>query len=129
LGSTFDSDGNFYVSSSNRIVRRTPDGTISTYATGFSLAAGKVFKSNGVLLVADYNLSRISEIAIDGTVTTLISGNGINGPAGIALDDNETIYVGNFNDGNIIRIDADGNNPSIIAKPSNLIGSTPFMQR
>src|SRR6056297_3440789 len=40
LGSAWDDDGNFYVSSSLRVVRRTPDGQASTFASGFSLASG-----------------------------------------------------------------------------------------
>ncbi len=121
LGTVFDGDGNFYVSSSQRVVQRTPDGQTSNYATGFSLAAGLVFDEGGDLFVADYNLSRISRVTPDGTVSVFASGGEINGPAGVAFDSQGRLYTGNFNDGKIIRFDGDGNQ-TLIAQPGNQVG-------
>ena len=59
LGSTFDSAGNFYISSSTQVLRRTPSGEVSTYADGLSLSAGLTFGPDGLLYGADYNRSSV----------------------------------------------------------------------
>ncbi len=121
LGSAFDAEGNFYVSSSARIVRRSPDGQQSDYARGFSLSAGLAFDDSGNLYAADYNLSRISRIAADGTVTVFSQGEELNGPAGVAIDSQGRVYAGNFNDGKILRMDSSGAQ-TLLARPDAQVG-------
>ncbi len=121
LGTVFDSNENFYVSSSTRVVQRTPDGQTSDFASGFSLAAGLVFDAAGNLFVADYNLSQIFQVTPAGVVSVFAEGDELNGPAGVAFDSQGRLYAGNFNDGKIIRFANDGAQ-TLIAEPDNRVG-------
>lgn len=121
LGTVFDDAENFYVSSSTRVVQRSPDGQTTDYANGFSLAAGLVFDSAGNLFVADYNLSQIFQVTPGGSVTVFAQGDELNGPAGVAFDSQGRLYAGNFNDGKIIRFSSTGEQ-TLIAKPGNRVG-------
>jgi len=121
LGSTFDSAGNFYVSSSTQILRRTPSGEVTTYADGLSLSAGLTIGPDGLLYGADYNLSRVFRVSANGEVTTLAQGDQINGPAGIDFDSAGNLFTANFNDGKIIQVGNDGEQ-TVISTPAPQIG-------
>ena len=121
LGSAWDTDGNFYVSSSLRVVRRTPDGQAATFATGFSLASGLAFAADGTLYVGDYNLDQVSTVTPGGIRTTFSIGGSLDGPAGVVIDSQGQVYAGNFDDGNIIRFGNDGGQ-TIIARPDAQTG-------
>jgi len=121
LGTAWDTDGNFYVSSSLRVVRRTPDGQTATFATGFALASGLAFAADGTLYVGDYNFDRVSTVTPDGIRSTFSSGGSLEGPAGVVIDSQGRVYTGNFDDGNIIRFGNDGSQ-TIIARPDAQTG-------
>ncbi|MEN1727971.1 MAG: SMP-30/gluconolactonase/LRE family protein [Pseudomonadota bacterium] len=121
LGSVWDDAGNFYVATGQRIVRRTPDGQTTTFASGFSLASGLTFGPDGTLYAGDYNLDRIATVSPSGVVTTLSNGGSLEGPAGVVIDSSGRVYAGNFDDGNIVRIDGQGNQ-TVIARPATQTG-------
>lgn len=87
----FDSAGNLYVSNfSGNILRITPAGSVSEYATGLFSPEGIAFDSNGNLFVADRNDRKLIRIAPDGSSTTLLTG--IIGIRSVAVDASDFVY-------------------------------------
>lgn len=84
-------NGDIYVSGGNKIVRVTPEGAVSDFATGFVSANGSQFDSHGNLFVADYDGSAVRKITPDGVMSTFASG--LNGPASIWVDKDDNLLV------------------------------------
>lgn len=93
-------DGNAYVADfgmtlpgngGTTVFRVTPQGTITTFATGLVGASGNAFAANGDLFQSNIGASRVSRITPDGTVTTYAS-TGIVAPVGVAVDAEGTMY-------------------------------------
>lgn len=112
---TVADNGDVYVSGGSfakNIVRITPEGLVSEFATGFESANGSDFDSAGNLYVADYRANAVRRITPDGTVSTFASG--LDGPAGIYVDNLDNVIVGlfgaNFSGtaGTVLRISPDG---------------------
>ncbi|MDE2933425.1 MAG: hypothetical protein OXS47_06090 [Chloroflexota bacterium] len=84
----------------------------------FSLYGHIAMDQGGNIIVADTNNHAIRRIASDGTVTTIAGGNGpgildgpceeaqFNYPQGVAVDENDLIYVSERNSDRVRRIDA-----------------------
>ncbi len=75
----YGSDGNLYVSSpeNQAVLRITPAGTVSTYATGLEGAGALGFGPDGVLYVTTRNAAGVfalRKVALNGTITTLLDG-------------------------------------------------------
>jgi len=133
-GIVVDAAGNLYVDDTdNYAIRKiTPDGTVTTIAgNGVSGYAGGIgtaatfgdpmqiaIDSNGNLFVADAILYLIRKVSPSGEVTVL-AGNGLPGstngigtgatfglPEGIAVDNADNVYVADYNNNNIRKIDA-----------------------
>jgi sugar lactone lactonase YvrE len=79
-GLAFDRDGNLYVggsgppAGSGNITKIAPDGTQTTFASGFSEVRGLAFDSGGNLFVADKGAGVIYKITPNGTVSPFMSG-------------------------------------------------------
>jgi sugar lactone lactonase YvrE len=115
---TTDSSGNVYVADSdNNVVRKinVSTGIVSTYATGFSSPSGIAFDTNGNLYVSDTNTHLVRIVDTSGNVTTLAGDrrgyeNGeallsrFNSPASIAIDLNGIVYVTDYSNNTIRRI-------------------------
>ncbi len=108
-------NGDVFVSGgplTNSIVRITPEGVVSEFATGFQSANGSDFDSVGNLFVADYEANEIKRVTPDGTVSTFSSG--LDGPAGVYVDREDNVIVGlygaNFSGkaATVLRITPDG---------------------
>ncbi len=137
-GVTLDRNGNLFVSDTgNHTIRKiTPAGVVTTIAgragqSGFAdgPSSSALFNSplgiavapNGTIYVADSGNHVIRAISAGGTVTTLAgsaenwgseNGSGtnarFNGPVGLALDDQESLFVADSNNHTIRRITPDG---------------------
>ena len=105
-------DGDIYVSGPGSIVRVTPEGDVSLFASGLVSANGSHFDSKGNLFVADYDGNAVRKITPDGVVTTFASG--LNGPAGVWIDNNDNVLVSVFGAGfsgtgaTVLKITPDG---------------------
>lgn len=86
-GIAFDASGNLFIanSGSNRILKVTPSGIKSVFATsasGLNAPHGLAFDSSGKLLVANYGGGNILKFAANGVVSTFASG--LTNPVSIA---------------------------------------------
>ena len=70
----FDTSGNLFIAASSDVNKVSPDGTISTFATGFSLVSGITIDALGNLFVTDKFNRSINKISPEGVVTTFVSG-------------------------------------------------------
>ena len=116
-GLALDGDGNLYVvdftssSSTHRIYKVDQEGVKTTYGPFVPGASGIIFDPmSDTLLVSQYTntTNSISKLAPDGTLVPFCSHPLLNGPVGMAYDEENNLYVANFNDGEIYRISNDG---------------------
>jgi len=150
-----DGEGNIYVAdfgillnnaNGTQVLKVTPEGVVSVFATGLSGASGNEFDDDGNLFQSNIASGVISKILPDGTVTTFSTGHA--SPVGIAIDDAGNVYVSNcgaasirrvtpagvstvfsssglFNCPNGLTIDADGNLYAANFGNGNVIKITP----
>jgi sugar lactone lactonase YvrE len=136
-GAVFDSQDNLFVSdqSNHKIRKITPDGTVTTFAgsgsigsadgmgtaASFYYPAGMAVDADDNLLVADYGNNKIRKITPDGIVSTF-AGTGIagaaegdvstaqfNGLTGLCVDNSGTVFVADYYNNKIRKIDTLGN--------------------
>jgi sugar lactone lactonase YvrE len=95
----------YYTNSGNDQLIRVLDDTSENIAS----PAGNIeFNAEGVGFFASYNQSTIYRLNLDLSVDVLSQGGDLNGPVGLALDEEGNLYAANFNDGKILRINSDG---------------------
>lgn len=108
-GIRFDSSGALYVADlgNNRIRKITPDGNISTFASGLNAPRNLAFDAHGNLYVSEFNGNQVTLVGADGSRTPFagngtagFSGDGgravdaeLNGPAGIAFDPSGNLFI------------------------------------
>ena len=106
-GNVFDDEGDLYQSDirNARVVRVTPDGTVSTFIEGDLRApVGLTFDADGALYVSECNTNRISRSAPDGSsFAPFATGPMFNCPNGLTTGPDGHLYAVNFSDGNVIR--------------------------
>ncbi len=110
LGMAFNAAGDtLYVvrsSLAGPIRKVAPDGTHTLLANGFNQPTGLAVGPSGDVYVTD--AASVTRVAPDGTKTVLTSDPVLNRPHGVAVDENETVWVASAHDGNIYRLDQDG---------------------
>lgn len=136
-GAAFDTHNNLFISdqSNHKIRKITPDGTVSTFAgsgimgaidgvgiaASFYYPAGMTVDANDNLLIADYGNNKIRKVTPDGIVTTF-AGTGVagsqegttltaqfNGATGVCLDSFGNVFVADYYNNKIRKIDVLGN--------------------
>jgi len=125
-GVVLDSSSNLYVadSSNNTIRMITPQGNVTTFASGFNSPCGIALDSSNNIYVADSSNHKIRMISPLGNVTTLaggglsgslsgsLNGNGTNAlfsnPRGVAVDSLYNVYVADTGNYNIRKITPGG---------------------
>lgn len=106
-GIAINSVGDLFVANSwgQTILRMTPTGATSVFATGLS-AWDLAFDSNGNLFDADFGSGNIYEFSANGTRTTFASG--LIHPAGLAFDSLGDLFVSDYGNGNIYEYTTNG---------------------
>ncbi len=123
-GLDVDAAGNIYLADfgaslggtpGTRVLRITPAGEASTFATGLLGASGNVFDSQGVLVQSSIAGGRVDRISPDGTVSPFATG--LRQPVGIAVVPGDTLFVVNCGDRSIDRITPDGTRSAFVSDP------------
>ena len=121
-GVALDAAGNLYAADASRVQKITPEGVISTLASGFSNLQGMAIDTQGHLFVAEYSGHRIRKITPQGVVTT-VAGTGTNSfggdnglavaaqlsnPQGVAVDGAGNLYIADTGNHRIRKVDTQG---------------------
>ncbi len=95
VGIAVDSKGDFIVTSEGRILRVTPDGTVTKIKEGSPLVtpSGVAIDSDGNFIVTDNSAHAIFKVTPGGVVTTVESGYKIINARGIAVDSSGDFIV------------------------------------
>jgi len=105
LGLAFDSTGNLFVASfSGKILKFTPGGVHSTFASGLSDPEGLAFDRAGNLFVSD--IGNIYKFSPSGARSTFASG--LNRPVGLAFDIAGNLFAADQAGGKIYRFTPSG---------------------
>lgn len=110
-GMDFDSEGNLFVADNlgHKILKITADGTVSEHVTAINRPSGILkMRDSDTLLVTRYATNIIVKIAPDGHIDTLSQGGLLDGPVGLAYDDEGNLFTSNFNNRRLISIQPDG---------------------
>lgn len=116
VGMGFDSKGNLFVANymGNSIFKITPDMEVSTFAKGLDGPSGLVVNKNDEIFVSLYGANfsgtggKILKFQQDGTFVDYTKGNGLQDVIGITLDESDNIFVSNFKDGFLFKVNMDG---------------------
>lgn len=141
-GIAIDASGNLYVADTNRdsggaVLREiTPDGTVSTFATGFVDIRGVAVGGGGTIFVCDVGDNTIRAVASDGTVSLYAgvpartgSNDGpaatarFNLPSALAVDGAGNLFVADFGN-SVIREVTPAGNVTTVAGLATVVGST-----
>ncbi len=128
-GNEFDTHGNYFQSSiaGHRINKVDTLGVNTVFADaadGLVQPVGIVFNSAGDLFVCSFGTNQVLKFdtAGNGSVFADNSTGLLTRPSGIAIDDDENLYVINWGGGAVIKILPDGT-PSLLANLSGLNGT------
>ncbi len=119
-GMAFDSEGRLYMADNqgNRIYRIASDGSTEIFVNNFFSPSGLIFEQDSdTLIVTSYEGDKIVKIAPDGGEQDFATGSLLDGPVGLCYDDEGQLYVGNFNNRRIMRIEDNGD-LTTISQPS-----------
>ena len=113
-GVEVDAEGNVYMGdmgpapdrTGTTVYKITPQGEVSTFATGFLGASGNAFDSKGNFFQSNLRRHSVSKVSPSGEVSTFVEG--VIAPVGIAIDDEDNLYVANCGGGSIQKVTAAG---------------------
>lgn len=108
-GMAFDSNGNMFMCDNigNAIYKIDNTGAVlDTFPTQGPSGIIKDIASDTMIFTAYAPQSNLNKLAPDGTISSIHSGNPLNGPVGLAYIASD-LYVGNFTDREIYKIEAD----------------------
>lgn len=129
-GLEFDADSNLVVCDhfGNTIYKVPPGGGTPVVFVENIITPAGVIKDplSDTLYVVQYNTNQLVKVASDGSVVPFIDGNNMDGPVGLAWDDSNRLYVANFNDGKIFRVDGNSLN-QIATIPGNSFSAIGFI--
>lgn len=129
-GLAFGPGGDLFVASYYDFAQRrgrlsavASDGTVRLYAradTLTSLSGVAYDAANDDLYVTSYDGNWIKRVTSDGAFVDVVAGDSLDGPAGLAFDDQNRLHVANFNDGEIYRVD--GGDLALVAEVGTPVG-------
>lgn len=109
-------DGWLYMADNrgNRIYRIASDGSKEIFIDNFYNPSGLIFEPDSdTLIITSYFGNKVVKAGPDGKYVTLATGSMLDGPVGLCFDDKDQLYVGNFNDRLILRVDDNGDQTRI----------------
>ena len=123
VGVAIDANNNVFVNNyqSGVLSKITPDGTKTAFATDLNGPAGLAFDSNGYLYVTEYgsNFSgagaRIMRISPTGEKEVFAEGAPLADAIGIAIDENDNVYVTNWTGSQVFQIRAGSSDIELFA--------------
>lgn len=118
-GLAFDSDSNLIAvdNTGNRIYRVHADGSKDTLVNFLPGPSGIIREKNGNgFIVTSYTTHKLWKLSDDGTLTDYLEHPEFNGPVGLCYDDDQNLYVANFNDRKIFKVSPD-DSISFFARP------------
>lgn len=123
-GLDFDSEGNLYVcdftstAANHQIYKLNSLGEKTAYGPTISGASGILFDPlSDTLYVSQYNGNNnsIVKLAPDETLVPFCTNSNLDGPVGMAFDDNHEFYTANFANGEIYKITHGGDSVTLLA--------------
>ena len=118
-----DAAGNLFIADGDnqRVLKIAPNGTITIVASGLSLPQGMAEDGAGDLFIAT-NQNQILEIPAGCTTSAcqqlLPNPLGLNSELGVAVDGTGNLFVGDFLDGKVAEIPANGGPQTIVYNPT-----------
>ncbi|MEO0557038.1 MAG: hypothetical protein AAF170_02520 [Bacteroidota bacterium] len=110
-GLSFGPDGSLYAANYGRgqIRKVLPGGASSVFyqASGTTLSGVAYDLQNDVIYIASYDGDWIRRLSTSGEATEIELG-GLEGPAGLAFDDQNRLHIANFDNGRIFRFTGSG---------------------
>ena len=119
-----DSQGNLFVADHMRsqIWKVSSFGKVTLF-TNIPRPSGIIkMPTSDTLLITSYTQDRIYKVAPDGTSSLYLIGGLLDGPVGLTYDDEQTLYIGNFDNGRILKVDSTGNLVEVVALPGGSLG-------
>lgn len=103
-------DGALYTACWNdlSVHRTTLDGDDSVFSSAGDFPTMLIFAANGDLIVNNWNASTLDRITPDGDRALFSTHDAYLGPHGMAWGDDGALYVGNYYDGKVFRVDDAG---------------------
>lgn len=98
------------------------DGVVSTFATGFNAPVGLVNDPDRGVFVANCGSHTIALVSDGGVVSEFAASDLLKCPNGIAMAPAGDLYVSNFYNGDLLRIDGDGEVHPFVSLPGNNLG-------
>lgn len=119
-GLVYDTNGILYMADNlgNKIYKIHPDGTSELFVN-FVNPSSLIFDiDSDTLIAASYLQKKIVKIAPDGSIKNWSTGGQlIGGPNGFVYDENNNLYVCNFDDRKITKINSDGSQTPLAQAP------------
>ncbi|QIE59652.1 T9SS type A sorting domain-containing protein [Rasiella rasia] len=110
-GIEFDSNDALYVNDwdANELLRYFIDGTLDTSISISGNPSGMLKAiDNDDMIYTRYGANTINRITPEGIITQISDASELDGPVGLAYDENGNLYVGNYNDRKIYRVGTNG---------------------
>ncbi|MCB0275519.1 MAG: SMP-30/gluconolactonase/LRE family protein [Calditrichaeota bacterium] len=129
-GLALDGSGNLFVADNrgNQVYRVTPDSQKIAFGPRITSPSGLIFDPHSdTLYVTTYTTNTILKLSPDGVYTPFLSGAPLNGPVGLAWDDQHNLYIANFNAGEILRVVAPDSLVEIARIPGTSFGANGFL--
>ena len=123
-GLDFDHEGYLYVVdftsniNTHQIYKLDENGNKAAYGPNVQGASGIIFDPNSdTLYISSYNsnVNAILKMSPDGNVINYCNHSDLNGPVGMAFDDEGILYVANFTDGEIYTVSHGGDSLTLLA--------------
>ena len=106
-----DNEGVIYMADNvgNRIYKLYADGTVETFIDYIYNPSGLIFlEDSDTLIVTSFMGDELTKVAPDGEMEVYSTSTDYNGPVGMCYDEEGNLYIANFNNRQIFKLDTEG---------------------